>query len=90
MCPTTFFDISLLLLHAPYFSGVPPTSSASYSLLYRQFTFNLAQLRNSNTMKGNGHTIAKKFSPGGRTNENYLPYCHSGAGEVSHHHCVEH
>lgn len=73
----------------PIFLVFLPLLLLQYSLLYRQFTFNLAQLRNSTTIKGNGHVIAKKFSPGSRTNENYLPYCHSGAGEVSHHRCVE-
>lgn len=83
-----------------YFSAPPPCSLffwcsflplllLQYSLLYRQFTFNLAQLRNSTTIKGNGHVIAKNFSPGGRTSENYLPYWHSGVGDVFHHHCLE-
>lgn len=73
----------------PIFLVFLPLLLLQYSLLYTPFTFNLAQLRNSTTIKGNGHASAKKFIPGGRTNEKYLPYCHSGAGEVSHHRCVE-
>lgn len=79
-CSSSMLPIFLLFL---------PLFLLQYSFLYRQFTFNLAQLRNSTTMKGDCHVIAKEFNLYGTTDENYAPFCHSGAEEVSHHHCVE-
>lgn len=73
----------------PIFLVFHPLLLLQCSLSYRQFTFNLVQLRDSSAIKGNGHVIAKRFHLSGRTNENYLPYSHSGVEEVFHHHCVE-
>lgn len=50
LCSSSMLPIFLVFL---------PLLLLQYSLLYRQFTFNLAQLRNSTTIKGNGHVIAK-------------------------------
>lgn len=50
LCSSSMLPIFLLFL---------PLFLLQYSLLYRQFTFNLAQLRNSTTIKGNCHVIAK-------------------------------